>query len=253
MVRFDPILQSYSYKGRSYVRASSLYSYFKEPFDPIAQSIKYAKKHGETPEYWRKEWETKTVKACNRGHKFHDYKEAITKNTKQYQYWGDSIQYGGEKEDPDYYNTWPDGVYTEVKLWHHGFRIAGRCDVVILETIDGVRYMHLDDYKTSGVIKTRGFTYPGSNVYATMLHPISYLEDCNAVHFQLQLSTYQLCGEFLGFRPGNRRILHYPQTAYARLMEVEEFEEIPTIYDLPYLKKEVISMANHYNASTGKR
>jgi hypothetical protein len=256
MVRFDTTLNTYTYKGRSYVRASSLYGFYKVPFDPIAESIKYAAKHGRTPEYWQNHWASYSGERADMGSRFHDYKERVTKDRRQYSMWRRPIRYRGdvvERKDPDYYNNWPDGVYTEVLLWHHGLRLAGRCDVVILETIEGIRYMHLDDYKTCERIDIRGFSIKDSGIYAKMLPPISHIEDCNLNHFGLQLSTYQLCGEFLGFKPGDRRVLHHPQTMFSKLSGVEEFEETPTIHPLPYYKKEVISMANHYHATIGKR
>jgi hypothetical protein len=246
-VQFDHSRNTYVGNGKPYIRASSLYGAFKEPFNALEVATKYAKKHGRTPEYWMEEWSTGTEEACDRGSRFHDYKEKVTKDTNRYIFWDTQVAYMGEREEENYYEDWPDGVYTEVVLWHHGLRIAGRCDIMILYTEHGVRYMHLDDYKTCKRIDKLSYFDHRTGLYKKMYPPISHLMDCNLVHFQLQMSTYQLCGEFLGFKPGNRRVLHYPQSEYGKLTGTEDFVKEPIIYDLPYLKKEVISMANHYH------
>ncbi|MFZ8528507.1 hypothetical protein ACO1NJ_14385, partial [Staphylococcus aureus] len=68
-------------------------------------------------------------------------------------------------EDKDVWINRPDGVYPEAKLWHHGYKIAGRADKVILLTnrieekggapgsnmkwVTNLRYAHIEDYKTN--------------------------------------------------------------------------------------------------------
>jgi len=127
-----------------------------------------------------------------------------------------------------------------LKLWRHDWRIAGRADKPTIETIDGIRYMHIEDYKTNKIIRTEGFT-ERDGAKRKMLGPISHLEDCELTHYTLQLSLYQYMGEYFGFRPGNRRIIHFQH-------EIEGLgTPSPKIIELPYLRNEIIMMLKYLN------
>ena len=47
------------------------------PFDEQAQAVKYAEKHGETPQYWLDQWKFKSLKATTSGTLVHEYGESL--------------------------------------------------------------------------------------------------------------------------------------------------------------------------------
>ena len=256
-VDYDDSQHLYSMQGRKYVSASQLYELFKEPF-PEDAHIRYAEKHGGTPEYWKAKWAEKNQKSTHRGTIIHDANEvALTGmmidrvHGQEYKVMGDVIR----DEDP-WYNR-PDGVYLEKKLWHHGYRIAGRADKITITTerrygaLDGmlvpdtVRWAHVDDYKTNEKLDRESYQFKNGN-YKMMKPPIGHLMDCNWIHYCLQLSTYMLMLEYQGFLPGKMRIKHYPHPT------AEDPNPVPVWYDEPYLKKEVVLMCTYLNRSHGR-
>lgn len=252
-VDYDDSQHLYSMQGRKYTSASQLYELFKEPF-PEDAHIRYAEKHGGTPEYWKAKWAEKNQKSTHRGTIIHDANEvALTGmmidrvHGQEYKVMGDVIR----DEDP-WYNR-PDGVYLEKKLWHHGYRIAGRADKITLTTAQEQvgnawahnRYAHVDDYKTNEKLERESYQFKNGN-YKMMKPPLGHLMDCNWIHYCLQLSTYMLMLEYQGFLPGKMRIKHYPHPT------AEDPNPVPVWYDVPYLKKEVVLMCTYLNRSHGR-
>lgn len=47
------------------------------PFDEQAQAIRYAEKHGETPQHWLDEWKFKSLKATTSGTLVHEFAEGL--------------------------------------------------------------------------------------------------------------------------------------------------------------------------------
>ena len=90
-------------------------------------------------------------------------------------------------------------------LYSEEDEVAGTTDRVMLRpktknTID------IDDYKTN---ISQGIAT--SNKYGQyMLKPFDYLEDCNFIHYSLQLSVYAAMVEKYGFKIGRLRILYIP-------------------------------------------
>lgn len=109
----------------------------------------------------------------------------------------------------------PDGFHPELILWDNNHLIAGQADKVFIETIDNVRYIDIDDYKTNKQIKK-------SNFFGKMLDPLSHLDCCNYNHYRLQISTYAWILEQAGYVVRN--------TAFTHLNKPYVFE---------YMKKEV--------------
>ena len=51
--------------------------FIAKPFDEAAQAVEYAKKHGETADYWIKKWRCNSFKATTLGTKTHEYGESL--------------------------------------------------------------------------------------------------------------------------------------------------------------------------------
>lgn len=47
------------------------------PFDEASQAVRYAQKHGETPEYWIEKWHANSLRATTLGTKTHEFGESL--------------------------------------------------------------------------------------------------------------------------------------------------------------------------------
>lgn len=94
-----------------------------------------------------------------------------------------------------------DGFHPELILWNNDYLLAGQADKVYIETIDGIRYIDIDDYKTNKEIKK-------SNYFGKMLDPLSHLDCCNYNHYRLQISTYAFMLEKAGYIVRNTGFTH---------------------------------------------
>lgn len=224
----------------TYRSATQIVEQFVHHFDTKERSEYMEHRYGGTAEFWRGSWKETNGTSLIRGNGIHDTQEQFLYN-KGY----DKIH------DKDFivfnmklykssvnYQQLPDGVYPELKVWRHDWKIAGRIDKPIFETINTTRYGHIEDYKTNRRIRREGFNG------RTMLGPLGHLQDCEFNHYALQLSLYQFMLEYFGFEPGVRRLIHFPH-------EIEGLGvPDPVPYDVPYLRDEVLAMLSHLR-STG--
>jgi len=243
-VSYDDAAHRYYVGNTTYISATQLVAKFHTKFDVIERSEYMAYRYGNTPEYWRAKWKKENSDSLDRGNGIHNYEE-----NKLYKKGYDLLPYPVPVQEfkPGIYINLPDGVYPELKLWRHDCRIAGRADKIILTTDDKqpverhkIRRMSLDDHKTNKIIRTESFQRDGK--YDMMLGPLSHLQDCELNHYSLQLSIYQYMGEYHGFYPGTRRIIHHRHP----IPGVESTG--PKIIELPYLREEVIAMIKAYAA-----
>lgn len=251
MLNFNEELHQYTDDQGKLISVTQLISLYKQPFDTVAVSTKYAEKHGETPEYWQKVWENTKNEACDRGTLFHNEQEDTLLGRGVDMNRGKPVQVQNPNlqmrmiQDP--YDL-PDGVYPELRMSHAGYRIAGTGDKAFLETIDGKRYADLDDHKTNKAIYTKSWVHP---VYGPkmMKGPVSHLQDCNYVHYNLQLSFYMFMLECYGFIPRDLQFTHYPHQNPDNPFE----DVLPQVYKLKYLRAEVIAILNNYRKALNKR
>ena len=90
-----------------------------------------------------------------------------------------------------------------------------------------------------------------------MLHPIDHLDDCNYMHYALQLSIYMyiINKHNPNLKPGKIVLEHivfkkegedkYGNPVYYKDEEGNPCVEKVVTYELPYLKREVISLIKH--------
>jgi hypothetical protein len=250
-VNYDHQAHRYYLGNRTYRSSTQIVEQFVEPFNQQERAEYMADRYGNTPEYWLKKWGYITDTACRNGTDKHDKEEQFLYN-KGFSYVNGRKQpvykiadlYDNEHNInnmqtercttlPPYYKL-PDGVYPELKLWNHEWGIAGRSDKPTLETIGSNRYAHIEDYKTSKKIDK-------TSVWEkTMLEPISHLQDCEFIHYALQLSLYMFMFEGFGFQPGTLRLIHFPHP-------IPELPGVPRPVEIevPYLRNEVILMLKH--------
>lgn len=246
----------YNTDGWVYDSPSKVFSGYKNKFDAKAVSQNYARKHGQTPEYWQKEWDKERDKSLDRGTGIHQTKEDLM--------FGRGIdKFNGRVFDvynsdllqiKDLYSL-PDGVYPEIPLWNHNYRISGKPDKLVIETIkvDGPisRWAHLDDYKTNKAIHKTSYQDKRTGQYKMMLGPLSHLMDSNWIHYGLQMSFYQFMLAQAGFKVGERTLIHIPHPVEVTDLlsgQVTGYHQPDdVIYKMPYMEKDILVTLADYN------
>lgn len=245
MITFNEEQHKYTNeKGTTYISATQLLGEFKQPFDAVAVAKRYAEKHGQTPEYWIAKWNEKRDKACARGTAFHKEQEEYTLGRGVEIAEGRPIVVQNQalimQATPDLFEL-PDGLYTELLMWHNGYQLAGQADKVLIETSATRRYVDIDDYKTNERIDTESWKSRVTG-YKMMKPPVKHLMDCNFQHYELQISIYAFMLESAGFTPRNLQFTHHPHENPDDPFKDTE----PVVYPLQYRKKEVLDMISHY-------
>ena len=108
---------------------------------------------------------------------------------------------GKDKESIPSLASLLDGYHPELILFNHRFKIAGTADKVFIETIDGIRYIDIDDFKTNKTIKK-------TNSFQKMRPPLDKLDDCNYNHYRLQICIYAWMLEQEGYKVRNTSFTH---------------------------------------------
>ena len=259
ILKFIPENHKYvSEDNTDWLSVTSLISNFKQPFeaDKIAQKCSKNKKskwYGMTPEEIKEAWKSEANRATTLGTWYHNCREAdicsfenMERHSKTVSVFK-PIEVDGVKHSPN--QKLVDGIYPEHMVYLKSAGICGQSDLV--EVIDGM--VHITDYKTNKEIKLSGFTnWEGQT--QKMMPPVSHLDDCNLNHYALQLSMYMfiILKHNPKLKPGTLTIHHIlfeevgrdkfdnPITALDTNGDPIVLDVIQ--YDLPYLKKEAISV-----------
>ncbi len=243
-----------------WISVTSLVSMFKEPFDGKTQAKKSAKNkrskwYGMTPKEILDAWENEKNRAIKLGNWYHNQREADILDFKTIEKDGIEVpiikpivKENGVKLAPE--QKLSDGVYPEHLVYLKSAKICGQADVV--EIVNGV--ININDYKTNKEIKEKGFTN-WEGITKKLYKPVSHLDDCNLNHYNLQLSIYayiikkhnpklkigKLTIQHVKFKQIGEDENGYPINEH---INGEPILEDITMYDLPYLKSEVISIIN---------
>lgn len=262
-VSYDHETHTYYYGNTWYRSATQVVDQFRNCFDTVERTAYMAHRYGQTPEYWEEKWKSGNRQSLERGNNIHNEQEDFLYNRgftpvagKIFRVWNlNAPNFCGQIQQPpynspvegylckplDFYQeprsrellALPDGTFPELKIWRHDYAIAGRMDKPTIETTGTGRYLHIEDYKTNRKIAKEGFNG------AMMTGPLSHLPDAEWYHYAFQLSLYQFMGEYHGFKPGIRRLIHFQH-------EIEGLgTPAPVVHELPYLRGEVIEALNH--------
>lgn len=244
-----------------WISVTSVISLFKKEFDKQAVALKSSKSkkskwYGMSPEEIISIWDKSNTTALELGTWYHNQREQdllscntigrLGKDISIYK----PIEQDGIKLAPD--QNLVEGIYPEHMVYLKSAGICGQADrvEVIQDTID------LYDYKTNKEIKLNGYTNWEGKV-DKLLHPINHLDDCNYVHYSLQLSIYMyiMLKHNPNLKPGKIILEHiifkkegedkYGNPIYVKNDHNEYIVEKVVPYELPYLKKEVISIIKH--------
>jgi len=254
------IYESNDQDNINWISVTSLVSKFKEPFDSKAIAKKSSKNkkskwYGMTPKEILDAWENEKNRAIKLGNWYHNQRESDILDFKTIAREGVEIpiirpitKENGVKLAPE--QKLSDGVYPEHLVYLKSAKLCGQADLV--EIVNGT--INITDYKTNKEIKEKGFTN-WEGITKKLYNPVSHLDDCHLSHYNLQLSIYayiikkhnpklkigKLTIQHVKFKQIGEDKNGYPINEHVNGEPV--LEEIK-MYDLPYLKSEVISMIN---------
>jgi len=220
---------------------STLIGKYHEKFDMELRSKKYAEKHGRDQQEVKDEWELKGRLAREKGTKYHNMREQeLYENANVHRH---PIE-GDNKIGLDISNLKP-GIYPELILDHPYYGLVGTSDKV--EIFEDNTF-NLSDYKTNEKLEFSGFMVFNPTTKRReekkMFSPLSHLPDANGIHYSLQLSLYAYFLEERGYKLKDLWIEH---------IIFEDDEHINVIkYPINYLKKDVITLCNHYKMNNPK-
>ncbi len=199
MIRFSPNGHRYESilpDGIEWVSVSQLIANFKENFDAVPMSIKCSKNkkskwYGMEPEEIRWCWKNKADRSCEIGTRYHAVQEAELLSCEIIDIYGEEFRVqhpiieDGIKKAPEQKieNGW---IYPEHLVYLKTVGVCGQADRP--EVINNL--LHVTDFKTCEKIDTTSYFNPYTGQSKMMLAPLSHLEDCNAIHYALQLSAY---------------------------------------------------------------
>jgi len=254
--------------NRKWLSVTGLVSLFKEPFKQRETAEKSSKKkkskwYGMTPEKIINIWEMETKRATELGSWYHDQREAELISCDTIRRDGMDLpvfrplEQDGIKLSPD--QALVPGIYPEHMVYLKSANLCGQADRV---EIVGNK-VNIYDYKTNKEIKTNGYTN-WEGVTKMLLPPLNHLEDCNLMHYALQLSIYMyiVLKHNHSLEPGKMEIHHivfeledtdengYPIVAVDDTGAPIVKEVVP--YEVPYLKREVVDLIKYIKINPNK-
>jgi hypothetical protein len=243
------IIRDKEYKSFSYLK--KLVEPYKD-WDKIAET--YAKKNKITIEEVQKKWDDKKVKSCERGTLLHLFKEDQAKEQEDKIVYFSEVK--GDKKIIKDLKTLEDGWHLELCMYNHEYEACGTADKVFIETINGIRYIDIFDYKTNESIDLESFYNPRTKTYEMMTSPLNHLMNSNYWGYALQLSTYGYFMERYGYTVRKLQLIHIPleevKTKKDEKLIVVNHDnkkykiKEETIYEVDYLKKEVVKLLNYF-------
>jgi len=252
----------------NWISVTSLVSSFKEQFDAVAIATKSSKNkkskwYGIDPELIQEIWKQESERAMALGTFYHNQRESDLCSLASIEKEGiplpvySPVEKDGVKHAPNQKLT--DGVYPEHMVYLKSAGICGQSDLV--EVVNNK--VNIIDYKTNKEIKTESFK-DWEGISKKMLNPIAHLDDCNFVHYSLQLSIYMyiILKHNPKLQPGKMFLHHIvfeeegkdkygnPITKYSEQGDPIVKEVTPI--EVPYLKDEVISIVNWLHDNRNK-
>ncbi len=197
MVKFTENGHKYESTGTDNINWTSvtkLIHNFSQPFDSDTIALKSSKKksskwYGMSVSEIQREWKSTNDYSLKLGTWYHKLMEdsilshsSITVDGKEIPIIKPIVE-GDEKIAPDQKLT--DGKYPEHFVYLKSVGLCGQADDV--EVVNGK--VNVNDYKTNKEIKLQSYKN-WDGVYQMMSPPLQHVQDCNYMHYCLQLSMY---------------------------------------------------------------
>jgi hypothetical protein len=244
----------------NWTSVTSFISNFKQPFDADTIAVKSSKNkkskwYGLSPEEIKEAWKSEANRATTLGTWYHNQRETDLCGLETIEREGVTvpiikpIEEEGIKHAPD--QKLKDGVYPEHLVYLKSVGLCGQSDLV--EVVNGK--VNITDYKTNKEIKTGSYVN-WEGISQKMNPPVAHLDDCNLNHYILQLSLYMfmILKHNPKLKPGNLTIHHiifeeagrdkFDNPITAKDSHGNPIVKDIVIYDLPYLKAEILEIIN---------
>lgn len=157
-------------------------------------------------------WKIYSLERCAVGTKEHLRRETLDKSTDYFiTKMGSKIPIGIDATYVENLYDLPDGRYCELLIWDEESGISGQSDIVDIETIEGVRYVTVSDYKTNQKLVDYNYIDKRTGkpvINNLMLAPFGNLCNCNYWHYQIQLNMYGYMLRKFGFTFMGGDIIH---------------------------------------------
>lgn len=251
-----------------WISVTSLVSSFKQPFDTKKKSEsssknKKSKWYGMTPQEIQQAWSNEAKRSTDLGTWYHNQREQDLTSHSTITVSGKPLPivrpiYKDEfKIAPD--QKLQEGIYPEHFVYLKSIGICGQSDLV--EIINGK--VNILDYKTNKEIKVKGFVGWDGKVQR-MSYPLSRLDDCHLMHYNLQLSLYMyiILKHNPKLSPGKLSLSHirfkeqdrdkHDNPVYLLDSQGNFIVDEVIPYDLPYLKADVISLIQYLQDNRSK-
>lgn len=183
-----------------------------------------------------KEWDKKREESCVRGTAIHKQMELghLTGKTDELKY----LKLGGnfKTDTSNKIKAGEQGVYPELLLSRisddNKLRVAGQADLIIIDGYD----VYILDYKTGKKMDTKSYFDGKTKKSQKMLYPLNNLDDCNFMHYSLQLSLYAWMIQKINPLFNIKMLL---------LIHIDHSNTV-TNYECEYLKDDVERMLGYY-------
>ncbi len=260
------VYKSINDPDKKWISVTTLIGLFKEKFDADSIALKCStrkptpkkpnKWYGMSPEEIKEAWENEQKRADELGTWYHDQREQEVLACETIRRDGLDIPVfhpiinNGLKISPN--QNLVEGIYPEHFMYLKSAGICGQADRV--EVIKD----HIDvyDYKSNKKIEQQSYVN-WEGVSKKMFPPVQHLDDCNLMHYALQLSIYMyiMLKHNRHLKPGKLILQHvsfeivgenefgYP--IHARGANGEPIVEKVVPYELPYLKAEVENIIDY--------
>ncbi len=216
----------YTLHGQRMISVTTLIDECFEKFDADFWAEKKAKQLNTTAEELKAQWEANAQRARELGTAMHDkiekyYMGIFSENDDTFNLF---LQLASQHTLHPYRTEW--------RIYDEEYGVAGTLD--FLEYQNGIFTIY--DWKRSEKLIKNGCVERESPFRKNALPPISHLSDTTYYHYALQVSMYRYILEknYNIMVSQNRLAVFHPKNGRYHLI------------DLPYLKKEVISILNHY-------
>lgn len=245
----------------NWISVTSFVKLFKPVFDAENAAVKAcqnfkSKWYGMNPKEVIQIWDNETQRSLIAGSWYHNEREQELLMCENLQRDGRTLpvirplEQDGVKFAPDQNLT--EGIYPEHLVFLKSAGICGQADRI--EVVQN--WVDVYDYKTNKEIKTEGFKNR-DGVTVKMKGPLSHLDDCNFIHYALQLSIYMyiILKHNHNLKPRKLEIHHIgfeieSYDAYGYPIMKQDVNGNPIVnkvqpYTIPYLKREVQEMIKY--------
>lgn len=253
--------------SKKWISVTTLLGLFKEKFDTEGIALKCStrvptdkkpnKWYGMTPEAIIKAWNDEQHRADELGTWYHNQREqevlaceTIRRDNIDIPVIAPIVDNNGIKTSPD--QSLVEGIYPEHFMYLKSAGICGQADRI--EVIG--EYVNVYDYKSNKKIEQQSYVnWEGKS--KKMYPPVQHLDDCNLMHYTLQLSMYmymilkhnrhlkpgKLILQHISFEVAGENEFGYP--IHARGIDGEPIVEKVTPYEVPYLKTEIENLIEY--------